>query len=95
VKLYTVYRSDLDLDRLQQCLDEIAAWSVTWQLPISVQKCSILKLGTKAPACDFYLHHTRLQESNSVKDFGVIMDDQLKFITHVNSIVAKLSLERI
>jgi len=89
VKLYTVYRSDLDLDRLQQCLDEIAAWSVTWQLPISVQKCSILKLGTKTPACGFYLHHTRLQESNSVKDLGVIMDDQLKFITHVNSIVAK------
>ena len=41
------------------------------------------------PGCGFYLHQTCLQESNNVKDLGVVMVDQLKFITHVYSIFAQ------
>ena len=47
VKLYTSVRSVSDYSTLQSCLQRISEWSVTWQLPMSVSKCSSLNIATQ------------------------------------------------
>ena len=48
VKIYAVINDVSDIDALQAGLDLLCKWSVDWQLPISINKCNILHLGTLA-----------------------------------------------
>ena len=43
VKIYLI--NDLDVSKLQTALDLIADWTNDWQLSVSVDKCSVLKIG--------------------------------------------------
>ena len=43
VKIYLI--NDLDVSKLQTALDLIADWANDWQLSVSVDKCSVLKIG--------------------------------------------------
>ena len=48
VKIYTVIKSDIDNVNLQIVLDRITDWSIKWQMPISVKKCSVTIYGRNA-----------------------------------------------
>ena len=45
VKIYLIITNDLDVSKLQTALDLIADWTNDWQLSVSVDKCSVLKIG--------------------------------------------------
>ena len=55
VKLYIHIDSDADVAVLQDCLALLEKWSVTWQLSISIKKCSILMVSSDAVS---YTHLT-------------------------------------
>ena len=65
-------------------------------MPLSIEKCSILHLCTrfKSSSCSppaYFIKNTRLKTNSSVKDLGVIIDSQLNFNEHINTIVKKAS----
>jgi len=91
VKVYTVLKSDVDTANLQNALTKIITdWSVKWQMPISVKKCSVIIYGNRATtAIPYYLCGSRLKSTDVVKDLGVTMNCHLQFSGHVNCIVGK------
>ena len=90
VKIYTVLKSDVDSVNLQNALDRITDWSVKWQMPISIKKCSVIIYGKSAiTTTPYYLCGSRLKSTDVVKDLGVTMNCHLQFTGHVNCIVGK------
>ena len=56
VKIYLIIKNDFDVSKLQTALDLIADWANDWQLSVSVDKCSVLKIGCgTAVDADFIL----------------------------------------
>ena len=75
---------------LQNQLDRLWQWSVTWQLPISYMKCCALSIGKTSRDClPLLLGQHVLPIVNEVSDLGIVIDNNLKFSCHVNKIVSK------
>ena len=75
VKVYAVLKSDVDTANLQNALDRITDWSVKWQMPISVKKCSVIIYGNRATtAIPYCLCGSSLKSTDVVKYLGVTMN---------------------
>ena len=83
---------------IQQDISSIEHWSDTWQLPLNKQKCSYLRVSSSNnndPKNVYYLHHENLQTSvetdntDNVKDLGVIVDETLKFEKQISERIKK------
>ena len=81
-------KSNVDTANLQNALDRIADWSVKWQMPISVEKCSLVIYGYLS-AVPYYLRGACLKPKDVVKDLGVTINRHLQFTGHINCIVGK------
>lgn len=83
VKLYSN-----DPTKIQLALNCVQTWCLTWQLNLSVEKCSILKLGA-GPEVPFTLGTHVLPYACSVRDLGIVIDKQLSFSEHCSALVKK------
>ena len=89
--VYMTMTSERDAASLQQDLDNLAAWEETWQMKFHPQKCSILRVTRSQTQIiyDYKLHgHTLKTETNS-KYLGVIINNQLSWINHIDNICTK------
>ena len=73
-------------------LDLIHAWSTTWQLPISYSKCNILVLGNSSSNINFSFPSVIIKQVQIIRDLGVLVEPDLKFISHIHSIIDKANL---
>ena len=73
-------------------LDLIHAWSTTWQLPISYSKCNILVLGNSSSNINFSFPSVIIKQAQIIRDLGVLVEPDLKFINHIHSIIDKANL---
>ena len=89
VKIYTEFSTTISPDHLQNLLDLIHQWSVTWQLPISSSKCNILTLGRHKLTSTFTLSYSPITQVDSSLDLGVTIDSELKFSKHISDIVRR------
>ena len=62
------------------CLSE---WSLKWKLKFNVSKCNILHLGT-TKQYPYFLCGTPIQPAQSIRDLGVMIDQDLKFHEHTS-----------
>jgi len=74
---------------LQEGLDALYAWSDFWQLPLSLQKCTILHLGRNNTHHNYSVNNVSLPDLTVVSDLGVLVDNNLRFTKHYRSIVNK------
>ena len=74
---------------VQNALDNLVKWANEWQLTINIAKCHVLKIGGKVTQTSYTIDGTTLPTSSSISDLGVIVDNKLSFIQHINSIVSK------
>ena len=74
---------------MQEAIDSVVAWSVTWQLPINLPKCSSFHIGANNPLYTYYLNSLPVSVSNSPRDLGVDLDPMLRFNNHINAISSK------
>jgi ribonucleases P/MRP protein subunit RPP40 len=89
VKIYTTSSVDDDIVYFQSKLDALFAWSRIWQLNISSSKCASMVIGDSKAEPVLYLDINVINRVSEYKDLGVIIDNSLKFKSHINSIVAK------
>ena len=71
VKLYLKISNADDCDKLQKGLDIIADWACEWQLRISVDKCSILTLGSCSVSYKYVVADSELPCKTHYKDLGI------------------------
>ena len=90
IKLYSVVNTDHDRAALQNSLNRLKDWSDTWQLQISITKCTSMNLGrADSDSFTFTLGNNDLPLETSVKDLGVTVDSNLKYAQHINNIVGQ------
>ena len=90
-KIFRPLVDDDSIDQLQNDLNRLQSWSLLWQLPFNISKCQVPHLGRANPNHTYYINSEPLQNVNEEKDLGVIIDNQLKFHSHVSSVVSKAS----
>jgi len=88
-KIYSVIKDVDDSRMLQAGLDALHHWSNEWQLPISLQKCSVLHLGRNNLEHSYTIHGVSLPNVKQVTDLGVLMDSNIRFNKHYRLIVNK------
>jgi len=74
---------------LQEGLDALHAWSDLWQLPLSLQKCTILHLGRNNTHHHSPVNNVVVPDVTVITDLGVLVDNNLRFSKHYRSIVNK------
>jgi hypothetical protein len=89
VKIYCSIRNISDIDRFQTGLDALNAWSMLWQLPISIRKCSVLHLGRKNIPHTYSINGINLPDVSDITDLGITVDSSLRFGKHYRLIASK------
>jgi len=96
IKLYTRIETSVDIDSMQENLNQICNWSSEWQMEISVAKCFILPIGGKHLCLfnrHYSLHNFVLPTVLNIRDLGIIVDSNLSFSNHVDSIVSRANIK--
>jgi len=52
-------------------LNLIVEWAAAWQMDISIEKCSVMKIGSFAQKFEYKINGVALHYVNSVNDLGV------------------------
>ncbi|XP_044745861.1 uncharacterized protein LOC123307558 [Coccinella septempunctata] len=68
---------------LQGDLDAVWKWSITWQLPLNLDKCTVLHMGKHNPNHSYYLSHHAIKSVASQSDLGVIVTEDLSWSEHI------------
>ena len=88
-KIFRVVRTSEDYSALQHDLDLLYEWSICWQLKFNILKCKDMHLGLMHRYGPYYLDGTVIDNIDSYKDLGIILDHQLKFHLHTTEVAAK------
>ena len=81
-KLYGKVQNCLE-NTMQVDLTNLENWSLKWQLPFNSSKCKVMYIGKKNPMTPYKLYNKVLDSTESEKDLGVMMDNSMKFHTHI------------
>ena len=90
IKMYIVFsRHSQHLSTLavQHDLDSAVLWADTWQLNFNVDKCSTLHFGYGNENNIYHIREQQITATESQKDLGVIISQNLRFSKHVSHIV--------
>ena len=91
VLLYRVISNEADTICLQNDLFTLENWANTWQMKFNPPKCihlAITRKKTSIKHC-YQIHGQQIQQSNSAKYLGVVIDQHLTWKEHVNNICSK------
>lgn len=95
LKIYRKINSFQDCLTLQNDLNMLTRWCNENKLNLNVPKCTVVSFtrcsNRKFQLFNYHINNTPLNRSSVVKDLGIIFDQKLTFIQHVNSIVLRAS----
>ena len=87
-KFYAVVNTVDNAKTVQDDLSRIDNWSDIWQIRINYKKCNHMHLG-KEQEFSTYFMTTKINQVSEQKDLGVIIDNKLKFIPHIQAMIKK------
>ena len=79
---------------LQEDLEILENWSLTWQLSFNPNKCAFLAIDEKITTQQYFLHNTLIQNVKSHPYLGVEISNDLKWDHHIDKIVSKANKVR-
>jgi len=88
-KVYSGVKSDDDIKRLQKDIDNLEKWSEVWQMPFNISKCKSLHLGYSNTNHIYSMGGNCIEQTREEKNLGVVIDNQLKFHSHVSAVTSK------
>lgn len=91
LKLYTKIKSLEDAFLLQNDLNLLYKWCTKNKLPLNINKCKVMSFHRKSNPVihDYILNNDNLVRVNEFKDLGVIFDEKVNFIKHIDYITSK------
>ena len=78
VKAARIVESQADADKMQETINELTRWAVTWEMEFNVNKCKIMHFGSKNPQREYVMNGTKLEVVSEEKDLGIWIQDTLK-----------------
>ena len=87
-KMFRVIRDAQDFQQLQDDISKLLAWD-EWQLRFNISKCFLMHLGPPNEYGEYNIQGTTISSSDTIKDLGVLTDDNLKFHSHATSVISK------
>lgn len=91
-KIYKIIKNPVhDRESLQVDLNKLYDWSDIWLMKIHPDKLFMMEIGgwREHPQHDYTVGPMMVRYSKIEKDIGVEIDDQLKFTSHIETIVKK------
>ena len=82
VKIYHIFKDDVECNLLQSDIDFIIFWANMWQLKISLAKTVMLHIGYKNAKHVYKMGGKHIESVNTVKDLGVHETYDLSWNTH-------------
>jgi ribonucleases P/MRP protein subunit RPP40 len=92
LKSYNIFDYRVNPSAVQISLDSVSAWADKWQLRLSTSKCGSLLLNNNSwfeDETNLLLGNNSLAVFDTVKDLGVIVDSNLSFSPHIDSVISK------
>ncbi len=68
----------LDKELSQRDLDKLSNWAHDWQMKFNVEKCRFMHIGINNDNVEYLMNRVELSVTNTEKDFGVMISDDLK-----------------
>lgn len=93
MKMYMPVNSYDDQLRFQEDIDTLLYWCNFNKLHLNIDKCysiSFFKMNKKHNSA-YSIDNSRLKNVSSVKDLGVVIDENLTFVEHINYVTSKAS----
>ena len=89
--LYGVIKNVHDAESLQQDLNTLVHWAVTWQMSFNAKKCTILRIScSKSPIkYQYIIHGEPLEAVEHHKYLGVDLSSDLNWNNHIAGIIGK------
>ena len=83
--MYHLIKSIDGTEALQLDLNQIAEWCKKWKIDLNQDKCNVLRVTRNAnpTVYQYCLHEQELKSVNKQRDLGVIVTEDLKWITNV------------
>ena len=84
-KLISINKNSTDQETLQEDVDNLVNWSKTWQMELNEEKCKVMDIGrSKLSRTVINMKSTsgvrvELEETNSERDLGVVINNKLKW----------------
>jgi len=72
---------------LQEALKNVHKWSTDWSLHIAPDKSTFIRIGTQKNTYSYHIGETEITQSFSIRDLGIIIDQNLTFQDHISKIV--------
>ena len=82
-KLFGIVKDRVQ-NTMQSDLTKLEDWSTIWQLPFNANKCKVMHFGKSNPKHIYQLNGHELETTDSEKDLGVMVDNNLKFHVHTS-----------
>lgn len=79
---------------MSEDIERTHRWSLLWQLPLSLNKCSTFHIGERNPNLLYSLAGQTMQDVDFIRDLGVWFSNNLKSTLHCNKI-ASLAFRRL
>ena len=85
--LYRTINTRHDTTILQKDLNTLQNWESTWKMQFHPQKCQVLRITNKPKAIKntYNIHGHPLEETNSAKYIGIIIDNKLIWKEHIST----------
>lgn len=91
LKLYKCIKDWADVSLLQADLDTISEWCVRNKMKLNPLKCNHIKFTRKKNIVEscYSISGQIVEESTKIRDLGVLLDDKLNFIEHIDNIITR------
>ena len=90
--LHRHIQCDHDTLLLQEDINSLYAWTITWQIVLNTDKCCSMNITLNQLhkiSHTYHIHHTQLSVVNECKYLGIVIQSDLRWNLHVNQITAK------
>ena len=85
-KIYRKIEDEEDHEALQEDIDQMQDWSNKWLLRFHPDKCKYMRIGREDDnIVNYTLNGHILKSTHEEKDLGIIIDDKLKFDSHISA----------
>jgi hypothetical protein len=89
--LYRHIKSEADATKLQENIDALQNWEITWQMSFNPDKCELIRITNKRNKIivNYYIHGQQLQIVDNAKYLGLTISKNLSWNNRVNNITKK------
>ena len=89
--IYMTISNNTDAEKLQEDLRKLEKWEETWMMEFHPMKCEIISITRKKSPLSFpyTIHGHELKHVQALKYLGVNISHDLRWDTHINSIIGK------